>query len=1533
LNARHRKPARSWRRLLGVVVLACALPALVLGLAGGGSATGSAQAAPGEGPEDSYQADAAVPAVEVTMLGASSSGETLGIGKVAQGTQNFAIVQYAPGQGWTRAPAILGSSEQPLIDFVPASSVLAGQVAANGAAVLAGFGGEKAEVLLVRAPGRAFQETTAPDSGGETLLQAGEELFNRHTPLVAALEEGSSAGALVVPQEVGEGVGEPGVLHWEGQTKQWTREAVELPSGHTAVEFRAVAIGASSATNAWLLAHVSTGSEAVSLFHRQPGAKGAPAVWKPVSPGGGQPAGAALSIPPKGGAEPESVDDEAETVGQALTVTERGLWVDGRRTGAKSLTLFFAPASEGEGGEVKASWCKVEGSEPNPCSSTLPEELPTGEYRSFAWAGSPEPGSSEYGQRVITGLPEGLIMRFQGSEYELHPTAGGPAAPEDIGASRGAAYASAYEGWLGNSELPVHATLKPEADELEYWPAPFAQPLLAIAPQPHVAVGALGSGALVVGEDGEVARYSEHEGWEAEGLREASGRVAHPQLHAVAWPKRSRAYAVGTRFEPSGSAIAEMWLWREETGLWEPDPAAPVNLRANLLGIAFAPSEEVPGEEAPREEITRGYVVGQGGTLLRYGKTWTQERVCEAAVPQPCIPPEAAGASFTSVAFAGSEAFIAFRVPHLAGGALSYTGGVLVNNGSGWRVDSEIAAALPSGFIPWGVAGLPDGGAAVSGSFPGDAREPLVLERNTATSNWEPTPIPYPGFSAPASMALFRENGALRVIGSGAIPNTLAIDEQTPPPAGFPAAQVPAYPLGLATGVLRQTATGWSDEEHERHVLHPPAGGFLHWDMPYEPDPTAAILVNESGTQGWAVGGLHDELNAKADTSDIARFPAEHPGKRAFTPGSGVSAVPLEPAEGGAHATFAFGSGAQCAAACADMVNAKIGPDRWLETAIERANRDSGLSAFLYAGPRVTLAQGNHGRLPVPYQREYANYAEVLQKGDAEAAEYLSQSGRAGSPVPIYLAASGTDREPNGSECTFTSALGEQLPEAPNKGQCASEEAAYYAFTSGSTPKVRVIVLDDATGVGGKQLEWLEQELKIAAGAKVPAIVVGSGDLAEQQTKPAPLGGEAASVVHALVAGGAAAYLFDAPEENVALSLESEGQAIPAYGSGTLGYVNAVNVQQSQFIGASGFLLVEVGEDDKATRVEPDKQVEPVTRVTPHLIPNIEELSLDAHKGTILHRSEAAVFSALARLPRAGGVAAGQSTENEAASFVPIPANCVGADCAQGIFPEYRFSSSEEEIGKFVKPNLQAEPNGEQPLLVNHETEVEKDAQSALFCALNPGETTVKIEAGGLSASLRVTVQAGSVRRPCGTVPFHKGPVKTHERGVNTPPPPASQPPTGSSPAPLVPVPPLPAAVVPAPPVPPAPRPLIVPPFLLPPAPVVPGAVIVPPPLPPVAEPTPPSGTSAVTSPVEAAQKEEEQEEATESVSAQASAYHAEEHEPAPEYLLGLMVLAALAGVGVRRRPRRGRRGVRVAPATVTADRSQRRMTGRRRRW
>jgi hypothetical protein len=195
----------------------------------------------------------------------------------------------------------------------------------------------------------------------------------------------------------------------------------------------------------------------------------------------------------------------------------------------------------------------------------------------------------------------------------------------------------------------------------------------------------------------------------------------------------------------------------------------------------------------------------------------------------------------------------------------------------------------------------------------------------------------------------------------------------------------------------------------------------------------------------------------------------------------------------------------------------------------------------------------------------------------------------------------------------------------------------------------------------------------------------------------------------------------------------------------------------------------------------------------------------------------------------------------------------------------------------------------------------------------------VTLKVANLSYSLPVTIEAGSVRQPCGTTVLAKK-AATQEANPVGPQPPveANTAPSGSPPltlpAPPAPVAPTPAAHAPAP----------FPQFLPQPATVSFLPAFVPVPLPTPARPTPPSGTSAVTSPVEAAQKEDEEEAAPESVDAAASAYYPSEHESPPYYLIGLVVLAAFAGASLRGRRGRGR-SRRLAPATVTASRMQQR--------
>ncbi|HTR72678.1 MAG TPA: hypothetical protein VMG80_03705, partial [Solirubrobacteraceae bacterium] len=781
-------------------------------------------------------------------------------------------------------------------------------------------------------------------------------------------------------------------------------------------------------------------------------------------------------------------------------------------------------------------------------------------------------------------------------------------------------------------------------------------------------------------------------------------------------------------------------------------------------------------------------------------------------------------------------------------------------------------------------------------------------ERQQAGAPWQATPTPLPGEAG--QLALFREGGSLRAIVTGGGVANIAV--ASPPPPGSPPDLYP--PLGeqspgvTNSPVLRQTAEGWSDESHELDPVEQPAGGYASQDLPYRPDSIFAMLVDPGGAAGWAVGGDQGSREG-LQTGDIERYPA---GGSAPV-GEGEVSVPLQTpgeqeAKEPAPATFAIGGHAECVAPCAARERAGVGPQVWLSAALALA-RKADARAFLYTGPSVTEGKVEGARVhPLPFAREFERTASILAPDPSFA--------------PALVAAAPQDldarSEGGGTEALFAGALSAELGE-PVPGACVAEvNCHYYTMEStGTEGSVRVIVLDESSEVSQTQIGWLATELANAKSAGEPAIVVGSADLNAEIAANLAV---AKTIAGTLEAGEASAYFYDSPEKNVHESLRWGGERVPTFGTGTLGYEQIYNQERSDFHGAGGILLAQL---HLSARVAGSNRVP----VSVRLIPVIGELALEAKDGILLRRSEPALFEGLARRPRAGSHANINSDEALEDPYVRIPSNCVGQECAVGLFPEYTFSSSNPEVGQFVEPNLAAAENLHAVRLGSNGKPI-PDAESGLFCAYNPGTTTVTISAGGLSSSQPVTVQPGSVRQPCGTVPIKPRSAASAGTTVPVPPPSPAPAPNGSPPAgvaPVVPVPPPPPLVAARTPQAP-PRPA---PFFLPPVPTTPLLAFVPPPVPTPARPTPPSGTSAVTSPVEMAEHEEEQEEATESVSNQALAYSAPEHEPVPTYLLGIVLLAALAGASVGRRRRRDRRQLCVAPATLSSMRTQRNLTRR----
>jgi len=1427
-------------------------------------------------PALSFQPQLGFPAEAVTMVGAApeeAPGSVWAMGQIGlfpalvggqEVKQQQVLLHHIQGTGWQVVPVLDAQGNRPSFTFESTASVTA-----DGGIALPARGHGTETTIITHDPGGSFEQAPVP---GEPVLEKGESLFplasSERPSIFVSLDEGGHTGALVAPEPVAGSA--PGVIHYDGTS--WTRERIcTAYTGGVCAEPEAgmipLAIGASSPTNAWLVAGME--SEGAGS------PPGPPLLFKRTSvTGSSQPVW--LKV-----AEPASMLAGGDTLAplphsQMLTVTGQGVWLDASLTTptVKEADVSFlldavAPSTP------PGVWCFPQSA----CGQgSLSTSLPAEGYKSFAW-----PGSGD-GTRIIVGLEGGALLRLQGSgDFEY--VSGGGGLP-----SADAAFVSPEEGWIASASPTgslgaqvERVTTAPTHSSLQAWPLPFRRPLLAIASQPGVAPGDPNAQALAVGDRGQIARYIPGQGWTPEFLYTGSGMVAEPRLRGVAWPEAARAYAVGDE--------GAMWLWRGETGLWEPDPAAPLNFHANLTAIAFSPVEPA-----------LGYVVGKQGTLLAYNKTWTQQ-----ALPK-CLEQ----ANFTSVSFAGTQALATFRIVKSSG--TGEEGGLLVNNGSGWQFDPSAQTLLGApanpcetgvyGPVLTKVAGLPDGGAVAAG--PG-----VVIERDSGASSWRYSPQPLPEAQNIAALAAVRAGPEVRALVSVDLdqlsnPNAVFlrdIDVQPGPGLGQPPVLIAPDPLPASGYLLRQTATGWEDVEQQAYPLtltnltvQPNSEDLPNW-----PDPVLALDVDASDEGGWAVGGQTDAMVEESQLKG-AQFVSQS--ASALRLGSGPappqSASAPIPAPAG-QVTLAVGGNAQCQGPCAILANQTPGPDAWLTAAISRAAQIPNVSAFLYTGARLAADAGQAGELSESaFAREMGAY-----RGDLEAV--------GAGAFPIRVAASSSDVYHSSESgpstlSTFTGTLGGYAPAGsvpPGTPAPPAGSAAYAFEASSSGGAVRVIALDySALALGAGQLQWLSEQLQNAREHGVPAVVMGNADIVESSAPN--FATDAAAVRQALLAGGASAYLYDSPEQNLLETIGSGANTIPALGTGTLGYVLPVAVPE-EFLGAGGFLLVSVNPAARnaATNRAP---------VTATLIPNISQLGLDALDGTLLRRSQVALFQALARRPPGGlDLANAKSVNAELVPepYVPIPETCIGAKCAHFIAPVYTFSSSRPDVGNFVEQ----EPTNTNPraVLQGSDGKPIPDSQSGLFCAFNAGTTTVSITTGGLTYSEQITVQAGSVQQPCGTVPLINPPPAEAKVSTRLPGLPPSNPPPGNSPLPVA-VPPLvPPALVPPPApasAPVAPRP-IPPPFFFTALPSVPLLAAILPPPPVLARPIPPSGTSPVTvvSPAVAPKEEKEDEEAVESARNSMAVYDPNSPNLPPAAPLALIVIAAGAGAVIRSaRSGRGRR-------------------------
>jgi hypothetical protein len=1392
---------------------------------------------------------------------------------------HLVLLRHTEATGWRIEQTPAGLDGGPWRGISPV--LRSARMAPGGSAVLLGpeLGNNSTAAVVARDPGGRFRRLPDPPLEPAAGTRPAERLIATDRAPTAVFDAGPRAavftGALGPPVE-------STVLHWNGTA--WSREPVcvqdasqapPLPAppacapGETFAEpvsqLRVIRMSSAGPDDTWLLAEPPAGSSRGMLLFRRTTAGGAPRWAVREIPGGFS------SRTP--GAGVTNLAPNASNMADPLTATADGLWIDGTFDwqGAKqSFTLFLAD------GGGRTSWCNG----PAPlcdASRPLPATINQTGYQSFAWAG---PG---FGQRIITqsvppGLsnPNGTYLELVGDGFVLRPGAGK--------GGGGAAFAAPDEGWLPG---PVHVTRRPQPARLASWALPVRRPLTGVATKPGESAASLDTEALAVGLDGTVLRHRPDSGWQPEFLLTSVGAVTRPDLRGVAWPTPTRAYAVGE--------LGAIWRWRRSLGLWEKDPGAPPNFEGNMNAVAFQAGNP-----------DRGYAVGDQGVLLRAGKGWDPE-----PLPEPLTTEGRLGGpvDVRAVAFAGAQA-IAAAGRH-----------VIVNDGAGWRVDDGAEAILsslrrdPSRGIGevLTVAGLPDGGAVAGGSD-------FVMVRDGAGAPWRLTDQPLTGRSVFAAAAV-REGARVRAVVSATRSDYPPDSNLEPPAPGFPPPPLVPIDLPFEGQVVRETASGWRDEE--RQELELPFGDSPR-DTPLRGDPVLAFALDPSG-EGWAVGGwagtIQDtpeagEGNPDKQTAAAFRYGASPVGR----PGAERQPPPL----GAGPTRFVVAGHAECARPCVDYRLAGLSPDSGLVTAVARsaelAARPNGPRALIYTGGRLAPADRNNPSVGGPQPaREIARLAELLSPPPG---------------LPVY-AAVGSGESQGGTATAFSSAFaGFPAPFGDPGGA-----RTHYAFDSGG---VRVIVIDNSRGSlvasdphqvpREDQLPWLEGQLAAARAAGTPAIVVGHRDLNSRLRPSANVATDADLVGAVLRDGGASAYFFDRPEEVRQSAIPAGSGAVPEYGIGTLGYLAGVSDDQRYATPGIGLVEVDTAKRDPSTNRAP---------VGVRLLPLIGELAIEAVDGVLLRRSQPALFRGLGRRSPAGRrlfTGGDGSSDGDGSPYVNLPTEpcAIRLPCPGRLEAEHRFTSSDPDIADFVKRDP-ASDNLRKPLLDPNTDKPIADASSNLLCAFNAGTTTVTLEAGGLRTRTQVTVQPGSVQRPCGTVPLRpdRFPPRTAPTRASQQPelptapndaPPEEQPSPEFDP-PALPQPqpqPTPEPQPQPQPAPQQPAPAALPvPVPVPPVVPVPPRVAVPPPVPSTPRPLTGSGTSqvpvtsAVVQPATAPKREEEEEIAPEAESAFVRYSPDDDTNLYGATAIVAIVLLAIGGSTIRSMPRRRRR---LAPVTARSD-------------
>jgi hypothetical protein len=1403
----------------------------------------------------------------------------LGFAPLADDSENhLVLLRHTEATGWRMEQTAAGLDGGPWRGITPVQR--SARMAPGGSAVMVGqeLGPPRTPAVVARDPGGRFRRLPGPPLAPAAGSRAAESLIASNRAPTAVFDAGPRAA--VFAGALGPAV-ENAVLHWDGTT--WSREPVCVQDASQAPPLPAPPACAPGETltepvsQLRLLAMSSAGPADTWLLAQPPTGSARGVLLFRRTTAGGAPRWAVREVPGgfsnrEPGGGVTNLTANATAAADPLTATADGVWIDGAFEWQGARRNFTLFLADGGG---FTSWCNGPAPQCDP-GRPFHAGFDTGaDYQSFAWPG---PG---FGQRIVTnaeppsvGEPNGAYLELVGDDFVWRPGAG----------RRGgsAAFAAPDEGWLPGG---VHVTRRPQPSRLASWALPVRRPLTGVATKPGQSAASLDTEAIAVGLGGTVVRYRPASGWQPEFLLTSVGAVTRPNLRGVAWPTPTRAYAVGE--------LGAIWRWRQSLGLWEKDPGAPPNFEGNLNGVAFQAGN-----------ASRGYAVGDQGVLLSAGKGWDPE-----PLPAPLTTEGRLGGpvDVRAVAFAGTQA-IAAAGQH-----------VIVNDGAGWHVDEGAEAILSSlkrdperglGEVLT-VAGLPDGGAVAAGSD-------FVMVRDGAGAPWRLTDQPLTGRSVFAAAATREGDRVLAVV--SATRYSYPVDSNIlPPTPGVPPPPLAPLDLPFDGQVVRETSGGWRDEQHQELDL--PDDGNPR-EVPVRGDPVLAFALDPSG-EGWAVGGWTGTVN---DTEETGEGDPERQTAAAFRYGASPvgrpGAEPQPPPLGGGPTRFVVAGHAECARPCADYRLTGLSPDSGLATAVARsaelAARPNGPRALLYTGGRLAPANRDDPSSGGPQPAgEIGRLAELLSPPPS---------------LPVY-AAVGSGESQGGTAAAFSSSFA-GFP-APFGGPGGAR--THYAFGSGG---VWVIVIDNSRGSltasdphqvpREDQLPWLEGQLAAARAAGTPAIVVGHRDLNSRLRPSANVASDADQVGAVLRDGGASAYFFDRPEEVRRSAVPAGSGAVPEYGIGTLGYLSGVSNDRRYATPGIGLVEVDTAERDPSTNRAP---------VRVRLIPLIGELAIEAVDGVLLRRSQPALFRGLGRRPLAGRRQANGPNgrlDSDGSPYVNLPVEpcAIRLPCPGRLEPEHRFHSSDPDIADFVKRDP-ASDNLRKPLLDPRTDKPIADASSNLLCAFNAGTTTVTLEAGGLRTRTQVTVQPGSVQRPCGTVPLRpeRFPARTAPARPNQQPElPAvpNDPPQQSTPEvefdpPTLPDPqpqPTPEAQPQPQPTPepqPAPAPVPVP-VPVPPVVPVPPRVAVPPPLPSAARPLTGSGTSqvpvtsAVVQPAAAPKREEEEEIAPEAESAFARYSPDDDTNLYGAAAIVAIVLLAFGGSTIRTMPRRRRR---LAPVTA----------------